>query len=430
MASSVLNKVTVFLSRAFSHFSASVYLSVFITTFTFSSSGFLLVNIGEAALPAGFLRLKEGAAEITGVERSRSAIKGQVMRLELGDQLMTSDKVDGAFYFFDGSVFSPSERLTYKIEEEGLFLAIENNWRIVHGFLVPLTSRKINTDIPRGRQPGATWASNSALSIIEEKPITSGKIANGEVMRTGTGTIIKINGGERGTVLLSANSDLRLLPQGYGLEQGSGMFHLGPDSTFKLYTDYLVIEAQDAFVEVMSQGKGLTAKVLRGRVEVFDNKLNKKLILRGGQMCSSSQFKLEQYGEKSVLYSVAEDFISRMNEKGLDGFSAQFQQSLAGQNQMSTVAPVEGPSLPSSGNGSLLPPSSNADSQVSLPAPAVSQFPPLGQAASPVPPSPYKGDSTKAEKVPVAIDKKASSSLNPLNKSIPGDSPSDWYESK
>ena len=377
------------------------------------------------ALPAGFVTVNKGTVQLSGTDRKVTIVSNETVRAELNDTIRTGKDLDSVFYGFDGSSFVLASESTYDVDLKGLFRQSDGSRIMCHGFLVPLTQGNLNGTIPRGRQPGAQWFSNIPLKVDVTSagaavPTTSGKISNGDVLHTVPLSIAKVNGGSRGTVLMAPSTSLRLLPSGYSLESGGGMFHLGPDSRMELFTPLFYLSAVDCFLEISLNGNAPVVKVLKGKTDIHvssgADESSRKVVVRGGQTFHSGENSIESSGSRSELYKVAKDFISRMNENGLYGFSQEYIASLCGGNSnLSQIEPVEGPSLPLSIG--------------SVPRETLAA-PPVQISANRRPPHVSHSESgdSMAVVVPVEIEKTAESALNPLDRSLAGERSSDWYK--
>ena len=364
----------------------------------------LLTSSLEAKLIAGFIRTQEGVAEITRKSGVISVPVNKSTRILLGDTIRTDESFKGEIFPFDGSRYELPARTTHHVTEDGFLGQRAYGWHLMHGYLLRLTGGNLNGLVPRGAQAGAQWQANGVAVVHRSAgpmpPTTKGAMLNNHLLRTGNGAIAKIDGGGRGTIILRSNTDVRLVPGGFSLEQGGALVHLGVSTEGALWTGRTRIKGVDAFLEAASVTGRDTIRVLRGRLECEVFSTRKKFVARGGQLLTiekDGSVKLTRFKSGAEARKIAKDFIARMNKDGLSGFPG-----WSGNTSAPPPEPIPGP--------------------VVLPGPVAQPAAPTRKVVAAEPPK-----SNMMQRGPtIGKDSEGRTHLDPLKRSVPGASPQDW----
>ena len=368
---------------------------------------FLLFSVSavEAKLIAGFIRAHEGSVEIDRKGEMVNVPAGKSTRVMLVDTIPTYQAFKGEIFPFDGSRFELPARTTHIVTEDGFLGQRALGWHIMHGYLLRLTGSNLNGLVPRGAQAGAQWQANGVAVIHRSTgpmpPTTKGAMLNNHLLRTGNGCIAKIDGAGRGIAILRSNTDMRLVPGGFSLEQGGALIHLGLSQNSGLWTGRARIKGIDSFVEVASVAGRDTVRVLRGRLECNVFSTRKKFVVRGGQLLTiekDGKAKLARFKSGGEARKIARDFISRMNKSGLSGFPG-----WSGKTEAPPPEPLPGP--------------------VVLRGPVA-----RSEATQPTARKPQaRAKANVLQRGPtIGKDKQGRSHLDPLRRTVPGSSPKDW----
>ncbi len=366
----------------------------------------ICADFSSAKLIAGFVRAEAGSVVVNRIAGAVTVKAPNSTRLMMGDVIQTDDAFKGDVLPFDGSRYELPARTTHQMTEDGIFGQRAQGWQLMHGFLIPLTGSNLNGLVPRGAQPGAQFEA-SGVAVVHRStgpmaPTTKGVLHNNYLLRTGKGTIAKVDGAGRGIAILRANTDMRVVPGGYSLEQGGALLHLGVSTDAAIWTGRVRVKGLDVFVEIASIGGRDTVRVLRGRAEFksrMPNVRRKRFVARGGQVViieKNGEAKVSRFKDAREARKVARDFVSRMNKTGLTGFPG-----WTGQTSAPPPEPLPGP--------------------VVLPGP-VAQPGPVAPAPSP------KQVRAKALQPgpPIGRDREGRNHLDPMKRTVPGSSPKDW----